>query len=208
MSDKSLAVLDSIYNQALDGLIGQDSIEELARDYLKTSGSLEEQVDDLIRVQVAKCSVAGFMTGLGGLITLPITLPADLAASFFIQIRMVGAIAYMGGHDIHSDQVRTAIYLALCGGATSEILRNAGIKCVENIASQIIQKQSTKAILDQINKAVGIKLITQAGGKGAVNLTKLVPLLGGIVGAVFDGAYTNKVGDIAKKYFIQNHRRR
>lgn len=64
MSDKSLAVLDSIYNQALDGLIGQDSIEELAQDYLKTSGSLEEQVDDLIKVQVAKCSVAGFMTGL------------------------------------------------------------------------------------------------------------------------------------------------
>lgn len=39
--------------------------------------------------------------------------------------------------------------------------------------------------------------------KGAVNLGKMVPLVGGIIGGAFDSVSTNIVGNVARKTFIE-----
>ena len=51
----------------------------------------------LIRWQNAKCATSGFIAGLGGSITLPVSIPANISSVLYIQIRMIAAIAYMGG---------------------------------------------------------------------------------------------------------------
>ena len=38
------------------------------------------QLDNFISWQVAKCGTSGFLTGLGGLITLPVAIPANIAS--------------------------------------------------------------------------------------------------------------------------------
>lgn len=84
-------------------------------------GTPEEQANSLIRWQITKASTSGFLTGLGGLLTLPLTIPANMTSVFYIQLRMVAAIAHMGGYDVRSDQVRTLAYTCLCGSAASDI---------------------------------------------------------------------------------------
>ena len=42
---------------------------------LQIAVSIEEAAKALIRGQLAKCSTSGFLTGLGGLITLPVAIP-------------------------------------------------------------------------------------------------------------------------------------
>jgi len=56
--------------------------------------------------------------------------------------------------------------------------------------------------LIEINKKIGFRLITKAGEKGVVNLMKMVPLVGGIVGGTFDGLLVNVCGKTAKKVFV------
>ena len=89
------------------------SARELADAYSKESGTPRAQASSLIRWQIAKTASSGFLTGLGGVLTILITLPADLGSAYFIQLRMIAAIAYMGGYDAKSEQVRTLSYVCL-----------------------------------------------------------------------------------------------
>jgi hypothetical protein len=112
----------------------------------------------------------------------------------------LAAIAHLRGYDIYSDQVRTTVLLSLIGEAGEEILKTAGIavgtKVVQNMIKQIPGK-----VLIEINKKIGFRLITKAGEKGVINLMKLVPLVGGVVGGTFDGIFVNNCGQTAKKIF-------
>lgn len=70
--------LDLAYDKAVDGVPGvpgMESAEGLAKDYLNDSRSLEDQVNTLIRYQVLKATTSGFVTGLGGVLTLPGSYP-------------------------------------------------------------------------------------------------------------------------------------
>lgn len=196
MAENSLSVLDSIYVQALNGLPGSDSVEDLAKHYLSESGRLEDKVDSLINWQVAKCSATGFLTGLGGIITLPITIPTDIGVTWYVQARMAAAVAYMGGYEIHNDKVKTMVYISLAGNAANEVLKNVGVK----IAMDFAEKKLSSGILKQIQAAVATKILS----KGATQFTKIIPIIGGIVGAGFDGVTTKAIGTAAKKFFIAN----
>ncbi|RMD78536.1 MAG: EcsC family protein, partial [Lentisphaerae bacterium] len=109
-------LLDWAYDRAVSGNVpGMISAEELANQYLSKEGTLSEKVDSLIRWQAAKTGTAGFLSGLGGGITLPVTVPTELASCLLVEIRMIAAIAYMGGYDLGDDRVRTLVYICLLG---------------------------------------------------------------------------------------------
>ena len=201
--DTAVSILNSIYDQALKGVVGSESVQTLANDYLRGSGSLENKVDSLIRYQIAKCSTTGFLTGLGGLLTLPVSIAADVGANLYIQMRMVAAIAYMGGYDVKSDQVRSLVYVALCGNAVNEVIKEVGVQIAGRIAMNTIKNKVSGEVIKKINQAVGFRLITKTGSKGAINLIKAVPLFGGLVSGAFDGYATNAIGEAAKKLFIK-----
>ena len=76
-------------------------------------GTDDKRVDALIRWETTKNFTAGFIAGLGGAITLPITIPGSVAASWLIQARMVGAIACIYGHDPRSDKVDPVVWVEL-----------------------------------------------------------------------------------------------
>ena len=65
-------------------------------------------------------------------------------------------------------------------------------------------KKIPHALIIKINQRVGFRLITKFGEKGAVNLVKVVPVLGGVVGGAVDITTTMTVGKVAKKMFISN----
>ena len=176
--------LDLAYDKAVDGVPGvpgMESAEGLAKDYLNDPGSLEDAVNALIRYQVVKATASGFVTGLGGLLTLPVAIPANLASIMYLQLQMVAAIARMGGHDVRSDRVRAVCYACLCGNAATDILKGAGITVGKKLTEQAIKQLSFDVIL-KINRAVGFRLFTKFGQTGVINLGKAIPLVGGVIG--------------------------
>lgn len=111
------------YDKALSGIAGMKGAEALAAEYMATGDDLEKQVDMLIRNQVIKCGASGFLTSLGGAITLPVALPANVLSVLYMQLQMIAAIAHMGGYDLQSDRVRTLVIACLCGNQLKEVLK-------------------------------------------------------------------------------------
>lgn len=198
---KIMTLLNWSYEKAVQGVVGLDSAYDLAEDYMKRNGSLYDQANSLIRWQNTKAGTSGFLTGLGGIITLPIAIPANVASVMYVQIRMIAAIAHMGGHDLSDDRVKSLVFVCLTGNAAKDILKDVGIVVGKKLAENAIKNISGKTIT-AINQKVGFRLITKFGEKGIINLGKTIPLLGGVIGATFDSVSTNTVGNIARNTFI------
>lgn len=178
------------------------SAKALADEYLvdKSYKTHDDRVDALINWETSKNFTSGFITGLGGIMVMPISIPAAFGASWVIQARMAAAIAYIYGHKLESDRVRTLILISLLGDAAKDVLKSAGIIVSTKLSAQLISQISGKTLIE-INKRVGFRLITKAGEKGVFNMIKLVPLAGGIVGGVFDATACQAVGRVARHLF-------
>jgi len=198
---KIMQALDWAYDKAINGVPGLDSAEEMAATYLKGNGTLEEKVNSLIRWQNTKAGTSGFLSGLGGIMLMPIAIPANITSVMYVQVRMIAAIARMGGHDLHDDRVKALVYACLCGNAAKDIVKEMGIKIGTKLTQQAIKNVSGQ-VLTKINQAVGFRLLTKFGEKGIVNLGKAIPFVGGIVGATFDSVATNTIGNIARDTFV------
>lgn len=200
-SSSIMQAIDWSYEKAINGFAGLDSAEEMAQDYLKGDGSLTDKANSLIRWQNTKAGTSGFISGLGGVITMPIAIPANITSVIYVQVRMIAAIAHMGGYNLKDDRVKALVYTCLCGNAAKEIIQNIGIKIGARLTEQAIKNISSK-IITRINQAVGFRLLTKFGQTGVINLGKGIPVMGGFIGGTFDLVTTNTIGNIARNTFI------
>ncbi|GIG55809.1 hypothetical protein Lfu02_01810 [Longispora fulva] len=106
LGNKARDVSDKIFNVGVDGRGPWKGSIQVAEEHLAKHGDAEKAIQRLISTHVRITSSAGFLAGLGGLITLPVTLPADLTALWPTQARLAGAIAHLRGYDIRSEEVR------------------------------------------------------------------------------------------------------
>lgn len=200
--NKALQVAEWVIGQAVVGVRPLSSAKELAAEYLADPSYRDnhERVGSLINWETSKNFTSGFLTGVGGAITLPAAVPTALAASWVLQARMAGAVAAIYGHDLRSDRVRTLVLLSIVGDSAKEALKGAGIQIGTRLSERVLQ-QIPGRMLVEINRAVGFRLLTKAGEAGLVNLAKLIPLVGGLVGGTFDAVSCQVVGRSAKQAF-------
>ena len=190
-----------ILDHAVQGVWPLPSACDLAAQFPRQSFASDAAcVQTLIKWAVARNAATGFVTGLGGVLTLPVAIPGALTASLAIQAPMVGAIAKIHGHDPKDEHVRTTILLCMIGAGMTEVAKKAGVLLGDKVAIKALAAVPGAALL-KINKLVGLRLLTKFGQKGVVNLAKLVPLVGGAVGATFDGTTCYLVGRAADKAF-------
>lgn len=197
-------VLDWTYAKSINGYAGADSAFTLANNYLKGEGSLEQKVDSLIRWQVTKAATSGAVTGFGGFMTMPFTIPANVISVVYIQVRMIAAIAYMGGHDIRDDKVKSLIYISMAGNGAKELIKDMSLKATERVATKILTNISAKTV-NAVEQKTGSKILQKIGLKSAANAGKIIPVIGSVVSATFDAAATKAVGEAAKKIFIKSN---
>ena len=198
-----LAILNELYDKVLDGIpMVSQSVDEMASDYLSRYDSVDKAAQELVNYQIIKCGTSGFITGLGGVITLPVTIPANVGTVLYVQLRMIAALALMGGFDLRSDQVQTMIYACLTGQALTDIVKQTGIKVGQKITLNAIKNIPGKVLIS-INQKVGFRLVTKFGETGVVNIAKLVPLAGGVVGGAFDIGSTRIIAANAYYIFIK-----
>lgn len=202
--EKAATILSTIYEKALDGIPKVSrSIDELASDYSSRFNTPEKAAKELAKYQVLKCGTSGFVTGLGGLITLPVAIPANIGSVLYVQMRMVAAIAKIGGYDVRSDQVQTLVYMCLTGTAISDVVKEAGIQVGTKTLTTALKKLPG-SVFTKINQRVGFRLITKCGEKGVVNVGKLIPVAGGVIGGAFDIASTTVIAKNAISLFIED----
>lgn len=148
-----------------------------------------------------KNGLVGAVTGLGGLITLPVAVPADLVCSWRIQASMAFSIAYVYGHTADTTDLKTDLYLIMAGDSAKEALKRLGIEVSKSVTKKAVEKYISKDVMLKIWKVIGRKIITKAGEKSMTSFMKMVPIVGAPVGFVFDWAATQGVGRLAVKYY-------
>lgn len=198
-----MQMLDKLYEMSLQGLPKvSPTIDILADDYLLRNKDTESAAKSFIKNQIAKCTTSGFLTGLGGIITLPVAIPANISSVLYVQMRMIACLAYMGGYDTNSDQVQTLVYACLAGVSIDQVLKQAGIKFGVKFGNSMVKK-IPGTVLTKINQKVGFRFITKFGEKGIINLGKMVPVVGGFISGGFDFAETKVIADRAYKMFLE-----
>ena len=199
-----MKILDSCYEKCLNGIPKvSPSVEEMANDYLKKYKTKEEACKAMIRNQIAKCATSGFITGFGGFITMPVTLPANITSVIYVQMRMIACTSYMAGFDLDSDQTQTLVYACLAGVAVNNVMKQVGIKFGVKFANGLIKKIPGK-VLTKINQKVGFRFITKFGTKGVINLGKLIPGVGAVIGGGLDLVETKIIAKRSYKWFFEH----
>ena len=199
-----MKILDSCYEKCLNGIPKvSPSVEEMANDYLKKYKTKEESCKAMIRNQIMKCTTSGFITGFGGFITMPVTLPANVTSVIYVQMRMIACTSYMAGFDLNSDQTQTLVYACLAGVAVNNVMKQASIKFGVKFANGLIKKIPGK-VLTKINQKVGFRFITKFGTKGVVNLGKLIPGVGAVIGGGLDLVETKIIAKRSYKWFFEH----
>lgn len=201
--EQIMEVLDKGYDLAIKGLPKFDSCETLARSYTSRYDDPQEAVRHLVNWQITKCSTSGFLTSLGGLITLPVAIPANIASVLYVQLRMIAAIAYIAGYDPKDDQVQALVYMCLVGMSAADILKKPGVLIANKVGISMVKKIPGE-VIKKINQKVGFRLLTKFGEKGIINLAKLVPILGGAVGGTVDFLSTRAIASYATKMFFED----
>ena len=178
------------------------SAENLASEYLidQRYEDDDRRVESLIKWETGKNFTSGFITGLGGLVTFPISIPAALGASWLIQARMAGAIARIYGHDLGSERVRTKILLSLAGDVAKDAMKELGLKLDNKLTQHAVDQIPGRALVE-INKRIGARLLAKVGQRVVLRFPRAVPVFGGVVGGALDAVVCRMVGRTAKTLF-------
>lgn len=197
--------LDTCYEKSLHGIQNVSKpVTVMMDEYLDKYSSKDEAIKKFLKVQLLKCSTSGFVTGFGGVLTLPISIPANVSSVLYVQIRMISALAYASGLNLNSDEVQTFVYACLAGVSLNNVAKQFGIKFGNKLVLGTIKKIPGKT-LTKINQKVGFRLLTKFGETGLINLGKCIPVVGAGICAGFDYAETKVIAARAYKWFIKGN---
>ena len=199
-------VLRQLLETAINGTGLVPGAKATAAGQLVRHPDVEQAIDTLVTAHIAAASAQGFVTNLGGLATLPVALPANLAGVAIVQIRLIASIAHLRGYDIDSACVRTAMTLCLMGHDGVQRLIDDGV--LPNEPRVIATAPVFDASLERlISERVFGELAARIGGRhAAVLLARRIPLVGGGVGAAMDGMSTLAIGAYARDQFVSRRR--
>ena len=197
---------ESFRDIGLNGALKYSSAEEVARRASKKSrGNEQKAIRRVVRQHSRGVTAAGFLTGLGGLFTLPLLLPANVFEFYVQATRMVGAIAAIRGYDIEDEVVRSRILAALVAEESDEVLAGIGLGPIAGTATREIVKRLPSSPSSTVARAIGGRVLRRFGLQSVRLFGRAIPGLGGIIGAWSDRGMLKKITKTAKKGFPPVH---
>lgn len=155
-------------------------------------GDAEKIAKRFIRTYTQLAAGQGFVTGLGGLITLPASVPADAAAYVGWLARTASAVQLSYGFEHRSETADSQLKLAMLAGA--------GVSTVTIQGAEVLVTQLAKKVATTPYHSAPVQAAVKAlAAKVGINLThksfaKAVPLVGGAVNGSVQGGLVNLGG--------------
>lgn len=155
----------------------------------------------IIRRKAFKNGLVGAATGLGGFATMPVMVPADLLASWRIQIAMIIAIAHVFGRAVDPTELKTDVLVLLAGGTAKEALKRLGIEVSKTMTRKAVQKEISQEVMAKVWVNLGRKIAARLGRKSVTRFRRSAPLIGAPIGFAFDWYATREIGRRAIRYY-------
>ncbi len=108
----------------------------------KPQAQRSDLVRQVMREEAFKCGIVGAVTGFGGFVTLPITLPIDLLLTARYQTSMVSFIARAYGYE-NTMENRAATYAVMTG---STQVSRVSLRLIQRYLPRVIGKSFSKLI--------------------------------------------------------------
>ena len=146
-------------------------------------GDVDAAIRELIENNTALAAVEGFVTNLGGLVTLPATIPANIAALSLLQCRLVAGIAHLRGYDLSDDRVRNAIMLCTLGeDAVQGLARSRKVPGSPMLiaTAPAYDPELDKLVAGEVTAALVGRVV---GKRAAIAVIRRTPVAGGVWGA-------------------------
>ena len=194
-------VVTMLLDIGLDGRGPIRSAAQVASAAKKQHGSREQAINAIARGTMLRGGIGGFVTGLGGFVTMPVALPANVLEFYVQATRMVGAIAILRGYDLTDPRIRTAVLLTLVGSRSEDVLKKAGMATGGGRIAALALRGMPPATLMVLNKAIGFHLMRGVGTKALGRFGRGVPVAGGLVGGGIDAYMMKKIADHAMQEF-------
>lgn len=166
----------------------------------ESDGDIEAAVRRLTASHVRLAASSGLLTSLGGAATMVVTAPAGITGLYLVCTRLAASIAAVRGHDLDDPVVRTAILLCVLGPDGSELAEHTGID-LQEVSLLTGLRRLPPEVREQLDHRVGFRLASRAGRRGVLNLTKLIPVVAGPIGAGADGIAARSVATYADVAF-------
>lgn len=187
---------------AIDGFASFPSARHSAGRALETHPDPDAAINALITQHIALAGANGFVTNLGGFVTMLVSAPANLAGLAVTHARLVAGIAHLRGYDLNDSRVRHAILTTLLGKKIVDDLVAKG----ELPGTPLVLATAPgldRSLEQSIAQRVMMAMLTVSGGKKLIGLTaRRIPIIGGGIGAVTDGWNTRAVASYAKEQFV------
>jgi EcsC protein family len=200
LGNAAVRMIENLLDAGIDGKGPFDSAQKVADVARAEKADAEQAVDAIVRQHLKLAAAGGFVTGLGGFVTLPVSLPANVLEFYLVATRMVASIASVRGYDIRQPEIRSAVLLALVGADSDDLLKKAGVVATGRLSNLAAQRLPGPALM-VVNKAVGFRLLSQVGKKTLARFGKAVPVVGGAVGAGLDAYLLKRIADHTRHEF-------
>ena len=183
-----------ILERAIDGIGPVPGAAQSAEHALtEAHGDTDKAIDALISTHIRLAGAQGFLTNLGGLVTMAVTAPANLAAVAVLQCHLAATVLYVRDYDLSDPNVRDAALVCLLDDDSRRALAKDAKTDVSPQA--LVKGEHGPQVRTLISRAVVGELIAGIGGKRlAAFAAKRIPVLGGAVGAAGDALSTRRVG--------------
>lgn len=191
---------ERLLDVGIDGKGQFDSAQKVADDAIAEHPEAERAIDAIVRSHRNLAAAGGFVTSLGGFVTMPIALPANVLEFYLVATRMVAGIASTRGYDIVRPEVRSAVLLALVGADSDDLLSKVSDASTGRLTGMAFQGLPGPVLL-AVNKGVGFRLLIRVGKRSLTRFGKAVPLAGGVIGAGLDAYLLNRIADHARREF-------
>lgn len=198
----SAGYVRGVLDQAIDG-VGpiRSAVGSAKARLVEYGGDVEDAVSALVFAHLKYASAQGFVTNVGGLATVAVSVPANITGLALVQSHLVAGLAHLRGYDLADPRVRNAVLMCLLGsGRGSELVRSRQLPSTPmGVATAPVYDS---AVDEKVNNHVAEELFALAAGKRAVILVgRRVPLVGGSIGAATDAVATGQIAAYARVQF-------
>jgi hypothetical protein len=170
-------------------------------------GDVERAVHEVIENHVRYAAAQGFLTNVGGMVTVALTIPTNITGLALIQSRMIAGIAHLRGYDLQDPRVRNAVLATMIGedGVNTLIKKRKLPAPPMALATAPVHDPELDRI---ISAEVASELITKVAGKRLVTTVgRRIPIAGGFIGLGADAYTTWRVGRYADRELLPRARR-
>ena len=193
-------LVEELFSRGVDGFGPVKGARAIADEHLARCRHAEAAIERLIATHSRLVAATGLATGMGGWMTMPVTVPTDVGVFSLLSTRCVAAVAYSRGHDLASEGVRSVVLLSLLGAGGAALAAEFGAQLGTRSAPAVLQRLPRRTLTD-INRRVGVRACAEFGRSGLIDLGRWVPTVGGFTSASVNAAAMWTAGHYAKRNF-------